>query len=85
MHGAMETWKISKGLMKPERKNQKLLKDNEALVVIEKVTKGYPTTWSPRMVMPVKKSGDLLRTVDLRKVKKASMGEPTILIRHMTW
>ena len=85
MHGAMETWKISKGLMKPERKNHKLLKDNEALVVIEKVTKGYPTTWSPRMVMPVKKSGDLLRTVDLRKVNKASMGEPTILICHMTW
>ena len=85
MHGAMETWKISKGLMKPERKTHELLKDNKALGVIEKVTKVHPTTWSSRMVMPVKKSGDLLRTVDLRKVNKASMREPIILIRHTTW
>ena len=52
-----------------------LLDMDERLGVIRKVPEGTPTTWCSRMVMQVKKSGKLRRTIDLQKVNKATFRE----------
>ena len=45
------------------------------LGIIEPVPQGTPTTWCTRMVVTAKKSGKPRRTVDLQKLKEATLRE----------
>ena len=57
------------------------LDDDVRLKVIEEVPQGTPVTWLARMVPQGKKNDGVRRTVDLQKLKEATLRE-THAIRH---
>ena len=63
------------GLNYLKEETKALLDRDVKLGVIEKVPEGTPTKHCSRMIMQVKKSGALRRTIDLQNVNKATYRE----------